>query len=135
SRQVLGGFSFALCPAAGYSLTMVDPNDDAAAPIPDDGEQHREAPSPREPIFNIPGVVTGLIAACVLIHAARFYILDIRQDLELLVRAAFIPIRYSGDFPFDVYAVTSPVTYSLLHGSILHLGINMIWLAAFGAPL
>ena len=49
--------------------------------------------------------------------------------------AAFIPIRYSGQFPLDLYAFTSPVTYSLLHGGWAHLAINMIWLAAFGSPL
>ncbi len=32
-------------------------------------------------------------------------------------------------------AFTSPVTYSLLHGGIAHLAVNMIWLAAFGSPL
>jgi membrane associated rhomboid family serine protease len=51
------------------------------------------------------------------------------------VYAAFIPIRYSGEFPLDLYAFTSPVTYSLLHGGWAHLAINMIWLAAFGSPL
>lgn len=34
-----------------------------------------------------------------------------------------------------MYALTSPVTYSLLHGDGVHLAINMIWLAAFGSPL
>ena len=61
--------------------------------------------------------------------------LDADQDFELLVYAAFIPIRYSGQFPLDLYAFTSPVTYSLLHGGWAHLAINMIWLAAFGSPL
>ena len=60
---------------------------------------------------------------------------NVEQDFGLLVRAAFIPIRYSGAFPIDVYAFTSPVSYSLLHGSIAHLAVNMIWLAAFGSPL
>ena len=32
-------------------------------------------------------------------------------------------------------AFTSPLTYAFLHGSIAHLAINMIWLAAFGSPL
>ncbi len=35
----------------------------------------------------------------------------------------------------DVFSFTSPVTYSLLHGSLPHLAVNMIWLAAFGSPL
>jgi membrane associated rhomboid family serine protease len=95
-----------------------------------DGEPPR-----REPVFNMPRVVVALIAICVGIHLLRLYVLDAEQDFGLVVRAAFIPIRYSGAFPIDVYAFTSPVSYSLLHGSIAHLAVNMIWLAAFGSPL
>lgn len=89
----------------------------------------------RKPVFNLPPVVLAFIALCVAVHAIRVYVLTVPQDLELLVRTAFIPIRYSGQFPIDFYAFTSPVTYSLLHGGIAHLAINMIWFAAFGPPL
>ena len=92
-------------------------------------------PVRREPVFNLPWIVTAFIEVCVAIHLASNYLLDPEQNFELLVYAAFIPIRYSGEFPLDVYAFTSPVTYSLLHGGWAHLGINMIWLAAFGSPL
>jgi membrane associated rhomboid family serine protease len=94
-----------------------------------------EGPRRREPMFNLPGVVTAFIVACVGIHLVRLYVLDDEQDFWLLVQGAFIPLRYSGEFPIDVYAFTSPATYSLLHGSIAHLAVNMIWLAAFGSPL
>ena len=104
--------------------------------IPTDGAQEtEEAPARREPVFNLPPVVAAVIALCVTVHFIRLYILDARQDLWLLLATAFIPIRYSGQFSLDFYAFTSPVTYSLLHGSIPHLAINMIWLAAFGSPL
>ena len=89
----------------------------------------------REPVFNLPIVVAALIAICALIHLARIYVLNAAQDFDLIVRAAFIPYRYSGPFDLDIYAFTSPVTYSLLHGSFMHLAINMVWLAAFGSPL
>jgi len=89
----------------------------------------------RQPVFNIPAVVVALTAACVAIHLVRLYVLTVEQDIDLLVRAAFIPIRYSGQFHLDVYAFISPFTYTLLHGSIVHLAINMVWLAAFGSPL
>ncbi len=127
------------CAFAGRALQrgMVQPHDEPAPAAP------REAPAspqrgeraPREPMFNIPAVVVGLIALCVAIHLLRLYVLSVDQDIELLVRAAFIPVRYSGEYSLDVYAFTSPVTYSLLHGSIPHLVVNAIWLAAFGAPL
>jgi membrane associated rhomboid family serine protease len=98
-----------------------------------DAEQ--EPPRRREPVFNMPGVVIAFIAICVGTYVAMNYLLDEQQFFWLLVQAAFIPIRYSGEFPIDVFAFTSPVTYSLLHGSFAHLAVNMIWLAAFGSPL
>lgn len=100
---------------------------------PEDGGD--EAPARREPVFNLPPVVVALMALCVGIHLVRLYVLTVPQDLQLLVRTAFIPIRYSGQFPIDVYAFTTPLTYSLLHGGLAHLAVNMIWLAAFGSPL
>lgn len=101
-----------------------------------DGEPDAvEEPRRREPVFNLASVVLFFIVACVGIHLLRLYALDDEQDFWLIVQGAFIPIRYSGEFPIDVYAFTSPVSYSLLHGSIEHLAVNMIWLAAFGSPL
>jgi membrane associated rhomboid family serine protease len=71
----------------------------------------------------------------VVVHLARLYVLDAEQDIWLLGQAAFIPLRYSGEFPIDAHAFATPVTYSLLHGGFDHLAVNMIWLAAFGSPL
>jgi membrane associated rhomboid family serine protease len=104
---------------------------------PMQNEQADEAQTPpsREPVFNMPAIVVAAIALCVVVHLIRFYLLTPEQDFGLLLRAAFIPIRYSGEFEIDVYALTSPISYAFLHGSIAHLLINMIWLAAFGSPL
>jgi membrane associated rhomboid family serine protease len=88
-----------------------------------------------EPAFNLPMVVVALIALCSLVHLLRVYALSPQQDLGLLLRTAFIPVRYSGQFDLDIYAFTSTVTYSFLHGSVMHLAVNMVWLAAFGSPL
>jgi membrane associated rhomboid family serine protease len=95
------------------------------------------APEPRraEPAFNLPPVVLALIGICVAVHIVSTFLLTDKQFLSLLINAAFIPIRYSGQFDLDVTAFTSPLTYAFLHGSIAHLAINMIWLAAFGSPL
>ena len=77
----------------------------------------------------------ALIGICVVVHLVSAYVLTEDQFLLLLINAAFIPIRYSGQFALDVSAFTSPFTYAFLHGSLAHLAINMIWLAAFGSPL
>lgn len=97
-------------------------------------ETIRRAP-PREPVFNLPGVVIALILLCVGLHLIQAYILSSAQEFWLILRFAFIPLRYSGDYPLDAFAFAAPVSYSLLHGGIGHLAVNMIWLAAFGSPL
>jgi membrane associated rhomboid family serine protease len=103
-------------------------------PQPSEDEQDSPAGG-REPAFNLPGIVLAAIGICVTVHLVRVYALDFEQDLELLIRTAFIPIRYSGQFDIDIYAFSSPFTYAFLHGGFAHLAVNMVWLAAFGSPL
>ncbi|CCV06654.1 Rhomboid family protein [Mesorhizobium metallidurans STM 2683] len=99
------------------------------------GEPREPEEQRREPVFNMPPVVLAVIGICVAVHLIRVYVLTDQQDLSLLIRAAFIPIRYSGRFDLDFYAFSSPFTYAFLHGGLAHLAINMVWLAAFGSPL
>lgn len=94
-----------------------------------------EAAGRREPVFNLPGVVLALIAACVGVHLARMWVLTPAQDFEMILRFAFIPLRYSGGYALDADAFLAPFTYAFMHGGLGHLAVNMIWLAAFGSPL
>jgi membrane associated rhomboid family serine protease len=89
----------------------------------------------REPVFNLPGVVLALIAACVGVHLVRMWLLTPAQDFEMILRFAFIPLRYSGGYALDVDAFLAPFTYAFMHGGLGHLAVNTIWLAAFGSPL
>jgi membrane associated rhomboid family serine protease len=96
----------------------------------------------REPIFNIPTVIVALLAALALIHAARTLLLTEEQDVEFLFTFAFIPARYDtsvvlgGALPGGGGAeVWSFVTYSLLHATWTHLGVNAIWLLPFGSAV
>ena len=106
-----------------------------SVPVEESGQHPPYEPPRREPVFKLPPVVLAIIFICAGIHVLRVYVLTPDQDIALLIRTAFIPIRYSGQFAIDVYAFTSPFTYALLHGDIAHLAVNMIWLAAFGSPL
>lgn len=90
---------------------------------------------PREPVFNLAPVVTALGLACIAIHLARVVWFDSAQETWLIVRFAFLPIRYTGPYALDIYAFISPLSYSLLHGGTAHLVVNLVWLAAFGSPL
>jgi len=89
----------------------------------------------REPLFNLPGIVTVFIILCVGIHLARIYVLTPQQDYELILNGAFFPVRYTGGYDLDIYAFTSPLTSSLLHAGWMHLILNMVWMAAFASPL
>jgi len=96
--------------------------------------------APRQPAFNLPRVVVGVLAALVAIHAFRTLILSENADLQWIITLAFIPLRFSdgGELPFpggwlgDLWTF---VTYALLHADWMHLGVNAIWLAIFGSPL
>ncbi len=115
----------------------------------------------RERIFNLPGVVVALIAILFAIHGLR-ELLSPENDLDILRRFAFVPGRFT--FAFDPDKVSraynalaqtdqvraeiarfflgdgepqwwTPVTYAFLHGNWMHVGLNCLWFAAFGAAV
>jgi membrane associated rhomboid family serine protease len=97
----------------------------------DDSGEPRE----KAPIFNVPPVVGRLIAFCVLVHAVRYFV---PNDDALVETLGFVPARYgfAGEATGPLWAaVASPVTYQFLHGGLLHLGLNMISIAAFGTAV
>lgn len=105
-----------------------------------------EAPEPAfrrqrpPPAFNVPGIVLGLIAVYFAVHAVRVFALDPLTDSFVLVDFAFIPGCYRAVAEFCAYqrpgaGIWSPLTYSFLHGDWMHLGVNSVWLLAFGTPV
>ena len=130
---MLGGFCFSAISDTARGETSHDGamTDSATEQEPRTGEDEPR----REPIFNLAGVVTAIIGLCIAIHVLRVYLLSPDADDRLILHFAFLPIRYSGEYPIDFFAVISPLTYAFLHGSAAHLVLNMIWLAAFGSPL
>jgi membrane associated rhomboid family serine protease len=92
----------------------------------------------REPILNVPTVVTTVLAVLALVHGLRT-VLSRSADLEMLLWFAFIPARYDSGFvplPGGLAAdVWTFFTYALIHADLTHLGFNAIWLLAFGTPL
>lgn len=96
----------------------------------------------RQPIFNLPRVVSVAIATLVAIHFVRSYLLSAEADLELILTFAFIPARIAERSVVaavlpggDAAVIWSFVTYTLLHADWGHVAINALWLAAFGSPL
>jgi membrane associated rhomboid family serine protease len=93
-----------------------------------------------EPIFNVPASVIAVIVVCVCVHVARVYLLTGDEDIDFLLTYAFIPARYDsqvalegvlpGGWGADVWTF---VTYAFIHGSAVHLLVNMVWLLPFGS--
>src|SRR5688572_19367437 len=81
------------------------------------------------PRRTVPIVTYSLIAINV---AAFVWQLSLGPNLEpALFRIAFIPARYwiPGHWPFDAFTI---VVSMFLHGSLMHIGSNMLYLAIFG---
>lgn len=99
-------------------------------------------PTPSEPLLNVPTVITSLIAGFVVVHAVRELALTSEQDIEFLLRFAFIPARYTpsalavdalpGGLGADAWTF---VTYAFIHGDLTHLVINAVWLLPFGTAV
>jgi membrane associated rhomboid family serine protease len=119
---------------------------------------------PREPIFNVPRVIGLLIGLLLAVQAARAF-LDPYTDFEVLMAGAFVPVRLtvglgleqassilaaiaagagrqSLDFQLaQVFLADGSAHYitllshALLHGDWTHVGVNSIWLLAFGSPV
>ncbi len=110
------------------------------------GSGFRHEPA-REPLFNLPGVVVGLIAVLVGVHLVRVFVLSQQTDFEFLLTFSFLPLRYASpevlshalggaSLPgWEGAMVWTFVTYAFLHGSFTHLAFNCLWLAVFGSAL
>ena len=91
----------------------------------------------REPIFNVPRSVAGVAALLILVQIVRGLLPD-ELDLTLLLALAFIPARYSGaalELPGGyLTAVTSFVTYMVVHAGWVHLLVNLRGCSPSAAP-
>ena len=99
---------------------------------PSDPDGH----SAREPVFFLPRIITLAALICAGLYVFEEYVLSDAQAANLIWGMAFVPARmaelsFSALFEFVRTAVTS----SLMHADFAHLAVNMVWLAAFGAPL
>jgi len=95
----------------------------------------------REPIFNLPAAIVGIGVFLTAIHSARL-LLSPETDLWALFAFGFVPARYDPGFAYYDQmpggagaSAWTFVTYALLHGSWMHLGVNVAWMVAFGTPV
>src|SRR5882757_5160050 len=101
-------------------------------------------PSPRgggsgERAINLPSVILWLIGVNVAVHVVRTYLLSADFDQHIVMEFGLVAAAYTGDaaaMGTDFLALlVAPITYQFLHANWLHLGVNMLTLAAFGAPV
>src|SRR5215831_12035125 len=92
----------------------------------------------RAPFLNAPPVVLWLIGVMLAFHAARVYAPGTLPD-DIVEQYGLVPLRYAEAFSSggvglrDMFDLTAPfVGYLFLHGDFAHVGINSLWLLAFG---
>lgn len=91
----------------------------------------------REPFLNAPAVVLWLIVAIAAAHVARIVLPGSLPD-DILLQYGFMPARYAQAFAGGTTAaglaglLVPFVSYQFLHADFAHLGINSLWLLAFG---
>jgi membrane associated rhomboid family serine protease len=74
----------------------------------------------------------------VALHLAR-HLLSADGEARFVLSLAFIPVRYLPEgvgLPGSPWAAwLSPLTHALVHGDLVHLTLNCVWLLVFGSIL
>src|SRR5260370_31272252 len=84
--------------------------------------------------IHLPPAILWLIAINVVVHLLRQLLSD-SADQQLVIELGLVPANFTGDQGNLLSMAASPFTYQFLHGGWVHLGVNMLSLAAFGAPV
>ena len=87
-----------------------------------------------ERAINLPPAVLWLIGINVAVHLLRMLLTE-EADTNLILSFGLVPAAYTGGSQDLLSQVAAPITYQFLHGGWMHLIINMVTLAAFGAPV
>lgn len=103
------------------------PFDESGRPGPGRGTGERA--------INLPPAVLWLIGINVAVQLLR-QLLGEQADQDIILQFGLVPEVYTTDAGRDVLSLlAAPITYQFLHGGWMHLGVNMLSLAAFGAPV
>jgi membrane associated rhomboid family serine protease len=103
-------------------------------PFDDDERRQPGGRGTGERAINLPPAVLWLIGINVAIQLVR-QLLPEQADLEILVQFGLVPLAYTSGNGDLLSLIAAPITYQFIHGGWMHLGINMLTLAAFGAPV
>lgn len=114
-------------------------DNDKITPFPDAKERKnllrlKAANDHKEPAVNLPPAVKILSLVNVAVYGMMLMLSDDTQN-AINHAFGFVSARYVGDLAFGMDAIVSPVTHLFLHGSFLHLAVNVGTLMAFGTGL
>ncbi|MBS0520377.1 MAG: rhomboid family intramembrane serine protease [Proteobacteria bacterium] len=88
-----------------------------------------------ERAINLPPAILWIIGLNVAVQLLREF-LSPATDAHVVLEFGLVPIAYTGEVSGDwLSLLAAPFTYQFLHGGWVHLGVNMLSLAAFGAPV
>jgi membrane associated rhomboid family serine protease len=103
------------------------PFDESGRPGPGRGTGERA--------INLPPAVLWLIGINVAVHLLR-QIMGEQADQDMILEFGLVPAAYTAESGPDLLSLLiAPISYQFIHGGWMHLGINMLTLAAFGAPV
>lgn len=97
-----------------------------------ENRDHAENRRRYTPLFNIPPVIIFIVLLCGLAFLIPEYFFPLQLYDDFYTYFAFIPEFFYQAFLTFWY---TPVTYSFLHASVMHVAVNMMWLVIFGSPL
>ncbi|UYN94636.1 MAG: rhomboid family intramembrane serine protease [Enhydrobacter sp.] len=101
----------------------------------DDFRRRGPERGPGERAINLPPAILWLIGINIAVQVVRLMV-DAQLDDEIVLGLGLVPAAYTSDIGAGLPAlIAAPFTYQFIHGGWVHLGINMLSLAAFGAPV
>ena len=104
------------------------PFDQERGPGPGGGTSYERA-------INLPPAILWLIVINVAVQGVRSLLGDSVDD-QIILQFGLIPAHYTTKSGSDWLSLLgAPIAYQFLHGGWVHLGVNMLSLAAFGAPV
>ncbi len=86
-----------------------------------------------EPMINLPQATKIFVGLFVAIHVFITMILNPEQQYWVISHFGFVPAIFTGHETFSMIALLGPLTYIFLHGSWMHLGMNVVMMMAFGS--
>lgn len=101
--------------------------------VPPQGQGGRQ--SGGEPFLRLPPATAILGALIVGLYGALSLLANPALTVWIYYMFGFVPGAYTGAFPLGWNAFTAPFTYIFLHGSWLHVAMNVGMLLAFGAGM